>query len=143
LYEVLHNLEIIRFVKHLNPRAAWLEIQNNPHALFVDVRMEVESMYVGRPPGVHNIAWYEYPDMQTNAAQFAQAVAREAGDTARAVYLICRSGQRSQDAGKALEAAGFTDVTHIVHGFEGELDDAFHRNTLSGWRFDGLPWTQM
>jgi rhodanese-related sulfurtransferase len=136
-------LEIIRFVKHLNPRTAWLEIQNNPHALFIDVRMEVESMYVGRPPGVHNIPWYEYPDMQTNAAQFAHAVAREAGDTARAVYLICRSGQRSQEAGKALEAAGFSDVTNIVHGFEGELDDAFHRNTLSGWRFDGLPWTQM
>ncbi len=148
LYEVLHNLEIIGFVKHLEPRAAWLEIQNTPNALFIDVRMEVESMYVGRPPGVHNIAWYEYPDMQANAQQFAQAVAREAGvgevgDKACPVYLICRSGTRSAQAGKALEAAGFSNVTNILHGFEGELDEAFHRSTLSGWRFDGLPWEQM
>jgi rhodanese-related sulfurtransferase len=143
LYELLHNLGIIGFVKHLDPRAAWVDIQNTPQALFIDVRMEVESMYVGRPPGVHNIPWYEYPDMQTNAAQFVQAVSREAGNKARAVYLICRSGTRSVQAGKALEAAGFTDVTNILHGFEGELDQAFHRSTLSGWRFDGLPWEQM
>ncbi len=130
-------------MKHLDPRAAWLEIQNNPHALFIDVRMEVESMYVGRPPGVHNIPWYEYPDMQTHPAQFVQAVEREAGDKTRPLYLICRSGPRAQAAGKALEAAGFTDVTNVVHGFEGELDDAFHRSTQSGWRFDGLPWEQM
>jgi rhodanese-related sulfurtransferase len=130
-------------VKHLEPRAAWLEIQNTPQALFVDVRMEIECLYVGRPPGVENIPWYEYPDMQAHAAQFTQAVQREAGDLARPVYLICRSGKRTLDAGLALEAAGFTNVTNILHGFEGELDDAFHRSTLSGWRFDGLPWEQM
>jgi rhodanese-related sulfurtransferase len=130
-------------VKHLEPRAAWLEIQNTPHALFIDVRMEIESLYVGRPPGVHNIAWYEYPDMHADPAQFAQAVASEAGATNRPVYLICRSGKRSADAGLVLEAAGFCNVTNILHGFEGELDAAFHRSQLSGWRHDGLPWEQM
>jgi rhodanese-related sulfurtransferase len=134
-------------VKHLEPRAAWQEIQSTPNALFLDVRMEIESLYVGRPPGVHNIPWYEYPDMHADPAQFARAVEREAGDAPdakqRPVYLICRSGKRTLDAGQALEAAGFSHVTNILHGFEGELDASFHRSKLSGWRHDGLPWEQM
>lgn len=52
--------------------------------------------------------------------------------------LICRSGKRSADAGNALEAAGFTDVVNVLQGFEGELDDRFHRSTVNGWRFRGL-----
>ena len=43
----------------------------------------------------------------------------------------------------ALEAAGFADVAHVVHGFEGDLNDAFKRSSLNGWRYDGLPWEQM
>jgi rhodanese-related sulfurtransferase len=130
-------------VKHLEPLAAWAEIQNTPNALFIDVRMEIESLYVGRPPGVENIPWYEYPDLQADPVKFAQVVAREAGDKTRPVYLICRSGKRTVEAGEALEAAGFTNVTNILHGFEGELNETFHRSTLSGWRHDGLPWEQM
>ena len=42
-----------------------------------------------------------------------------------------------------MEAAGFTDVAHVVHGFEGELDEHFHRSSVNGWRFEGLPWEQM
>jgi rhodanese-related sulfurtransferase len=134
-------------VKHLEPIAAWLEIQNTPHALFIDVRMEIESLYVGRPPRVHNIPWYEYPDMHADPALFALEVERESGNDPEAkqrpIYLICRSGKRSVDAGLVLEAAGFSHVTNILHGFEGELDAAFHRSKLSGWRHDGLPWEQM
>ena len=73
----------------------------------------------------------------------ADAVVREASGKNQPVLLICRSGKRTLDAGKALEAAGFSDVQHVVHGFEGELDEQFRRSTLSGWRFDGLPWEQM
>jgi hypothetical protein len=31
----------------------------------------------------------------------------------------------------------------VVHGFEGGLNEAFKRSSLSGWRFEGLPWEQM
>lgn len=130
-------------MRHLTPREAWALLQQQPDALFVDVRMEIESLYVGRPPGVHNIPWYEYPDLQPSPPHFAQAVLREAGSPARTVVLICRSGKRTLDAGAALEATGFTDVVNVTHGFEGELDDHFHRSTVSGWRFEGLPWEQM
>ncbi len=130
-------------MKNLQPQEAWASLQARPDTLFVDVRMEIESLYVGRPPGVVNVAWYEYPDLQPDPVRFAEAVAREASGKDQPVLLICRSGKRTLEAGKALEAAGFSDVRHVVHGFEGELDEQFRRSTLSGWRFEGLPWEQM
>jgi rhodanese-related sulfurtransferase len=130
-------------MKNLDPRAAWELLQRTPDALFIDVRMEIESLYVGRPPGVVNIAWYEYPDLTPQPEGFVAAVEREAGRKDRPVYLICRSGKRTVDAAKALDAAGFSDVTNITEGFEGELDEAFHRSSRSGWRYAGLPWEQM
>lgn len=130
-------------MKHLQPKEAWQYLRQHPDALFVDVRMEIESLYVGRPPGVVNVPWYEYPDLHPDAEKFSAAVKEEARSTAQPVVLICRSGKRTLDAGKALEAAGFREVINVVHGFEGELDEQFRRSTLTGWRFDGLPWEQM
>ena len=130
-------------MKNLPPKEAWTWLQAHPEALFVDVRMEIEALYVGRPPGVVNVPWYEYPDLVPDAVKFAAAVRSEASSLQQPVLLICRSGKRTLDAGKALEDAGFTEVLNVLHGFEGELNDQFHRSTLSGWRFDGLPWEQM
>ena len=39
-------------MRHLEPKAAWAYLQARPDALFVDVRMEIETLYVGHPPGV-------------------------------------------------------------------------------------------
>ena len=130
-------------MKNLQPKEAYAWLQAHPDALFVDVRMEIESLYVGRPPGVVNVPWYEYPDLQPDADKFAEMVAREATGKDQPLLLLCRSGQRTLAAGDALEAAGFTNVQHVVHGFEGALDEHFKRSRLSGWRFDGLPWEQM
>jgi rhodanese-related sulfurtransferase len=130
-------------MKHLLPRQAWDLLQANPHALLIDVRMEIESMYVGRPPGAVHVAWYEYPEFTPNVTQFCNHVLSESGGKDRPVVLMCRSGQRTIDAGLALESAGFTDVSHVVHGFEGDLDAHFQRSSVNGWRHEGLPWEQM
>lgn len=134
-------------MKHLTPHATWALLQERPQALFIDVRMEIESLYVGRPPGVHIMAWYEYPDLTPNAPDFVRQVSHEVQNLRQGkdhtVILICRSGKRSVDAGLALEAAGFTDVVNVLHGFEGDLDEHFHRSTVNGWRHDNLPWEQM
>jgi rhodanese-related sulfurtransferase len=131
-------------MKHLLPNQAHDFLQSRPDALFVDVRMEIEYLYVGHPPGVVHVPWYEYPQMQAHPAEFVRQVAREAGgDKARPVVLICRSGKRTVEAGEALEAAGFAEVVNVLHGFEGELDAEFKRGRLNGWRFDGLPWEQL
>ncbi|MEN9417879.1 MAG: hypothetical protein RI988_1499 [Pseudomonadota bacterium] len=131
-------------MRHLLPREAWALVQAAPDALFVDVRMEIEYLYVGHPPGVVHVAWYEYPDMQAHPEAFVEQVRREAGGrTDLPVVLICRSGKRTVEAGHALEAAGFSDVINVLHGFEGELDEHFQRGRLNGWRFEGLPWEQL
>jgi rhodanese-related sulfurtransferase len=131
-------------MRHLLPSEAWALVQATPDALFVDVRMEIEYLYVGHPPGVVHVAWYEYPEMQAHPEAFAEQVRREAGGrTDVPVVLICRSGRRTVEAGLALEAAGFTDVVNVLHGFEGELDEHFQRGRLNGWRFEGLPWEQL
>jgi len=130
-------------MKHLTPREAWQFVQAHPEALFLDVRMEIEYLYVGHPPGVVHVAWYEYPDMQADAQAFVGRVRREGGQPDRPVVLLCRSGKRSVDAGQALQAAGFDQVINVLHGFEGELDAHFRRGQANGWRFDGLPWEQL
>ena len=134
-------------MQHLLPRQAWEWLQARRAAdaepLFVDVRMEVESLYVGRPPGVVQVPWYEYPELKPDAQRFVQQVEREAGSKERPLLLICRSGKRSVDAGLELERHGFTDVTNVLEGFEGELDTEHHRGNLGGWRKHGLPWRQV
>jgi rhodanese-related sulfurtransferase len=131
-------------MKHLTPRQSWDFLQQRRDALFVDVRMEIEYLYVGHPPGVVHVPWYEYPLMQVDPQAFVAQVLREAGDDrSRPVVLLCRSGKRTIDAGHALEAAGFVDVVNVLHGFEGDLDPNFQRGRLNGWRHDGLPWEQM
>jgi len=133
----------IGVMKHVLPTVAWDILQTQPAAVLIDVRMEIESLYVGRPPGAINVPWYEYPDLPPHPEQFVKLVHDEVADKSAPVLLICRSGKRTLDAGLALEAAGYTDVYNVLHGFEGELDDRFHRSTVNGWRFDGLPWEQL
>ncbi len=131
-------------MKHLTPLQTWDYLQAHDDALFVDVRMEIEYLYVGHPPGVVHVPWYEYPEMQTHPQAFVEQVRREAGgNSARPVVLICRSGKRTVEAAHALEAADFNEVVNVLHGFEGELDEHFQRGRINGWRFDGLPWEQL
>ncbi|HEX4330239.1 MAG TPA: rhodanese-like domain-containing protein [Burkholderiales bacterium] len=129
-------------MKHLTPKETHAYLQAHADALFVDCRTEMEFFYVGHPVGAAHVAWQEAPDWEVND-KFAAEVLREAGAKDRPVVLICRSGNRSVDAGEVLEAAGFADVTNVLYGFEGELDPQHHRNGLNGWRHDGLPWEQM
>src|SRR5512145_989216 len=113
-------------MKHLLPKETWAFLQQEPAALFIDVRMEIESLYVGRPPGVINIPWYEYPELKPDPAAFLAAVARETGgDTARPLVLLCRSGKLTLDAGQVLSQPGYDRVYNVLHGFEGDLNDDF------------------
>lgn len=130
-------------MKHLTPRQTWQYLQDHPDALFVDVRMEIEYLYVGHPPGVVHVAWYEYPEMHAHPHDFVAQVRREGGRHEQPVVLLCRSGKRTVDAGQALEAAGFLEVVNVLHGFEGDLDEHFQRGRINGWRHDGLPWEQL
>jgi len=129
-------------MQDLSPADALALLQQSPDTLLIDCRSEMEYLFVGHPTGAHNVPWNDGPDWEVNP-HFVQAVKKLAGHaSARPVILICRSGNRSTAAARALEGAGFANVFHVLHGFEGDLDAHRHRNTVNGWRFDGLPWEQ-
>ena len=128
-------------IENLTPQQAWDLMQQNTDAVLVDVRTKVEHAFVGHPIDAVHIAWKEAPDWQVNA-QFVNDVKKRVPDRNAPVLLLCRSGQRSLDAAKALEEAGYQRLVNIIDGFEGSLDSLNHRGNLGGWRFNGLPWVQ-
>jgi len=128
-------------IKELAPRDAWNAMQAASRHLFLDVRDGVEYAMVGHPVGAINIPWKIAPDWRPNP-DFISEIKLRGISSDMPVFLLCRSGQRSLEAAKALASAGFQDVTNITDGFEGGLDAEKHRSRVSGWRFHGLPWEQ-
>jgi len=130
-------------MKNIEPKQAKTFLDENPEALFIDCRSDAEHFFVGNPVGSIHVAWQDGEDWELNP-HFVGEIKRLAGHSVqRAVVLICRSGNRSVDAGNALENAGFSLVYSVMYGFEGELDDGHHRSSKNGWRHEGLPWQQL
>jgi len=128
-------------IENLDPKQSWELLQNNPAAVLIDVRTSIEHNFVGHPPNAIPVAWKEFPGMQLNPA-FVEQVKQHVADKSAPILLLCRTGVRSVEAAKALEAAGFQHLVNIVQGFEGALDADKHRGNIDGWRFHGLPWVQ-
>lgn len=133
----------------LSPEQAHRLLQDDPQALLVDIRSTMEFLFVGHPSGAVHVPWIDEPDWTVNPQFLTEIRKRLLGgavctpeDACAPVVLICRSGKRSLEAGKALLEAGLANVFHVDEGFEGELDDQHHRSTIGGWRFRGLPWEQ-
>jgi len=120
--------------------------QADPGMLFVDVRSDMEYLMIGHPRGSVNVPWIDAPDWTVNERFVAEVRKHMLGRVRRGsgapLVLICRSGNRSRDAARALLDAGLRSVAIVEGGFEGPLDDEHHRNTVAGWRFAGLPWEQ-
>ena len=128
---------------HLEPRQAYEFLQQHADALFIDCRSEMEYLFVGHPVGALHVAWNDGPDWEVNP-HFVGQVKKLAGanHATRAIVLVCRSGNRSQEAGETLERNGLKNIYNVAHGFEGELNDKHQRSAHTGWRHDGLPWEQ-
>ncbi len=135
-------------VKPISPKDAFQLLQDKPQSVLIDVRSSMEYLFVGHPTGAISIPWIDEPDWKidphfaTHVRQLLLGGAVCTEDGCTPVLLICRSGKRSLEAGNHLIKEGFEDVYNIEGGFEGPLDENHHRSTISGWRFDGLPWEQ-
>lgn len=135
--------------KDLAPKQAYQLVHDDPRAVLIDIRSNMEFLFVGHPKGAVHVPWIDEPDWEVNPHFVTEVrqvmlggVVCEGAEGCAPVILICRSGKRSLDAGKKLLEAGFKEVYHVTEGFEGELDDDHHRSSLGGWRFHGLPWEQ-
>ena len=135
-------------LSHLSPREAYDILQSIPSALLIDIRSNMEFLFVGHPTGALHVPWIDEPDWEVNP-DFVKEVRQlmlggvcDQGESTPPIILICRSGKRSVDAGNVLLEAGFHNVCHVDEGFEGDRDNDHHRSSVGGWRFRGLPWQQ-
>lgn len=134
-------------VSTVSPLEAWKISQDDPRALLIDVRSSMEFLFVGHPSGALHIPWIDEPEWTVNP-HFVTEIRKLAlgglneSEKDVPILLICRSGNRSLEAGKVLIEAGIENVYNIDEGFEGKLDENHHRSTLGGWRYHNLPWEQ-
>jgi len=135
-------------LKGLTPLEAYELLESDPRAILVDIRSNMEFLFVGHPKGSVHIPWIDEPDwvvnpdFVTDIRQILLGGVCEEAEGPAPVILICRSGKRTVEAGHALIDADISSVYHITEGFEGELDENHQRGTTGGWRFHGLPWKQ-
>ena len=134
------------YKRNLLPKMAVERMNENPEAVLIDVRTRAEHKYVGFPDNSILIPWFDEPDLESDQDAFYESVIDALSDRSDAMdtelILICRSGFRSNEALKCLQSKGFTSVSHVASGFEGDLDENDHRGNLNGWRNDGMPWSQ-
>ena len=134
------------YKRNLLPRMAVERMNKNPEAVLIDVRTRAVHKYVGFPVNSILIPWFDEPDLESDPDAFYASVIAELSNRSDAMdtelILICRSGFRSNEALKCLQSKGFTCVSHVASGFEGDLDENDHRGNLNGWRNDGMPWSQ-
>ncbi|MGD8615991.1 MAG: rhodanese-like domain-containing protein [Gammaproteobacteria bacterium] len=140
---------MLKEVKTISPQEAWNIMQQEPRAVMIDVRSDMEFLFVGHPVGAIHIPWIDYPDWRLNPNFVTEVrklilggICHEEPNSGVPILLICRSGKRSLEAGNILLKEGFCDVYNVAEGFEGELDEEHHRSTRGGWRHHGLPWEQ-
>jgi rhodanese-related sulfurtransferase len=136
----------MKYKRNLLPKMAVDRLNENPEAVLIDVRTSAEYKYVGFPENSILIPWFDEPDLNSDPSAFCEAVNNHLSDRSdilsTELILICRSGFRSNEALKCLQSNGFTCVSHVASGFEGDLDENDHRGNLNGWRNDGMPWSQ-
>ena len=99
-------------VKSLTPKEAWHLLQDRPNAVLIDVRSEMEFLFVGHPEGAIHVPWIDEPTWKINPNFTTEVrkvilggVSREKGGSVP-VLLICRSGKRSLEAGEWLNLRG-------------------------------------
>ena len=81
-------------------------IKNNPSLGVLDVRTPAEYAS-GHIAGAQNIDW-------ENPSSFSAEIAKL--DKTKEYIVYCRSGNRSVQASKYLEAQGFTNVSNVLGG---------------------------
>ena len=139
------------YAGNVTPTVAWRALGEIEHSQLVDVRTKAEWAYVGTPDlstlgkELLRLEWQSFPSMEKQPEFSARVTAMlsQTGATPQTpLFFICRSGARSAHAAEAATAAGWRQSFNVATGFEGDRDQDHHRGSISGWKFEGLPWTQ-
>lgn len=125
-------------IKQQKPAEACQTLNQNPGAIYLDVRTENEFAQ-GHPAGAINIpvVFIKGPGQMQLNDDFLPVVEKVLPKGAKLV-VGCLSGVRSQRACDILEQAGYADLTNVVGGFGGQRDPS-GAIVVKGWRDEGLP----
>ena len=128
-------------ISDVGPVAAFTALSENPDAVLIDVRTDVEWQHVGIPSlpesnsNLHFISWQQTPDMRINGS-FIEDMAAAGVSTTAPIYFLCRSGVRSRAAAIAATSAGYGPCYNVAEGFEGMADPDGNRH--GGWQGNRL-----
>lgn len=111
-------------------------------AYILDVRTDAEFIWVGHPAlGVNdgqlvNVSYKieKKGNFITNPSFITDIDGIFSGAKDTHIITMCRSGQRSVAAALDLEAAGYTNVSNMVDGFEGGSKDANGNRNVNGYK---------
>ncbi len=135
----------------IDAREAWRILNEDDRSVLIDVRTNAEWAFVGLPDieatgrPLLTEEWQAFPGGAPNAQFVADVTEKlKAADIAAdaPILCLCRSGQRSLSAARALTAQGYAACFNVAGGFEGPLDSDGHRGGTQGWKAAGLPWRQ-
>jgi rhodanese-related sulfurtransferase len=134
-------------IQYISSKQCFERLSEESSSYLVDVRTKPEWMFVGLPDlqslnkQTICVSWHVYPEMEINV-NFESEILKSGINKQDAIFFICRSGHRSQDAAEFLASRGFTDCFNVIDGFEGENDPNHQRSTINGWKYYKLPWKQ-
>lgn len=128
-------------MKDISPQEAYETLQQDPQAVYIDVRT-VEEFVAGHPEGAVNIPIAFHDPVQGMALnhEFVEVVESHFARD-RTLLLGCKAGPRSNNAANLLEQLGYQDVASVRGGFEG-MRDGFGQVVAEGWAGLGLPVSQ-
>jgi rhodanese-related sulfurtransferase len=128
---------------------AWTGLSDSQEAVLVDVRTQIEWQLIGKPDLTSlskepvYLQWVTMQGVNEDFVDELQAELDARGVSKGApLYFMCQSGGRSKVAAMQCTALGYTQCFNIAEGFEGDLDEQQHRNSVSGWKVAGMPWMQ-
>ena len=128
-------------MKRIKAKEAIKFLSDNPQAVLVDCRSEMEYLFVGHPVGAHHVAWNDGPDWDINPHFVGQV--RKIASMNRPVVVDlpqrpalgqrrpgARAGRVQRGVQRSSRASKVRSTTVII------------AMTISGWRKEGLPWEQ-
>jgi rhodanese-related sulfurtransferase len=127
-------------IEQLEPAQAYAVLEENPNAVYLDVRTE-EEFARGHPVRAVNVpvVFFKAPDQRELNPDFLEIVEKTLGKE-HPLVVGCAGGVRSQRACEILEQAGFKRLVNVKGGFVGARDQSGEL-MVKGWRDSGLPVT--
>ncbi len=138
-------------IQAVSAEDAWARLKGDAGSVLIDVRTIAEWAYVGLPDlsqiGKRPVLveWQGFPDDRLNTAfveRLIEALNPLGANSETELFFICRSGNRSLKAARAMAAAGYMRCRNVADGFEGPLDSDRHTGRLAGWNAKGFQWVR-